>query len=75
MSVSDKTNPVIEYKRKLDELEVKLLDYEQRIIQLEAKINAGITSAAYYVCNNDTTYDATNSKQLTVTNGIITDIE
>lgn len=75
MSVSDKTNPVIEYKRKLDELEVKLLGYEQRIIQLEAKINAGITSTAYYVCNDDATYDATNSKQLTVTNGIITDIE
>lgn len=68
----DKTKQSGEFARAINTLEEKIIALETRIAELEAE--TGLTSSSYFVCNNDATYDATNSKVLTIVNGKITSI-
>lgn len=70
----DRTKQSNETDRYITMLETKIGELADRITALETTINAGLTSSSYFVCNNDATYDATNSKVLTIENGIITGI-
>lgn len=71
----DRTKQSNETDRYISMLEQKYNELADRVTALETKINAGLTSSSYFVCNNDTTYNGTNSKILNIANGIITSID
>jgi len=60
---------------KIDELLRRLSLVESRLSAIESWKATGLTNDSNYVCDSDDTYDGTTSKQLTVTNGLITNIE
>jgi hypothetical protein len=60
-----------ESARAVTNTEIDIESLKARVTALETLLSGGLTSSAYYVCNNDATYDATNSKVLTIENGII----
>jgi hypothetical protein len=66
---------ISELVRKTQELETKVADLLARIETLETWKATGSNVTDYYVCNNDATYDATNSKKFSATNGLITSME
>lgn len=66
----DKTKQSNEFDRIISMLESKIKALEDRCTILET----GLTSSDYFVCNNDTTYNGTNSKVLTIVKGRITEI-
>lgn len=72
---SNETNRDVTYlETRTGELNELISSLTSRIAVLEGYFNNGLTSTSYYVCNNDGTYNASNSKVMTVNKGIITDI-
>ena len=70
MSIANKGNTNIEYERKLNELENLINSLTERITTLETWRLTGLTDSAHQV------YDGVgNHKDLTVTDGLITNIE
>jgi len=53
----------------------QLDDIISRIERLEGYFEGAVTDSSHYVCVDNATYDATNSKAVTIENGIIKSIE
>ena len=66
---------ISELVRKVQELEAKLEALTTRVTALETWKATGSSQTGYYVCNDNATYDATNSKTMTLSNGLITALE
>lgn len=61
--------------KEYENLKSQVEGFETRIAAMEAKFTAGITDSTHYVCNDNNTYGAAESKTITITDGIITAIE
>lgn len=66
---------VEDLKKQLTELQNTITTLTTRITTLETWKSTGITNNSHFVCNNDTTYNGTNSKTQTITEGLVTAIE
>ncbi len=70
----EKTKQSIEYERAINDLQKRIEQLEAKVTALETWKATGTTTSNYYVCNDDATYNATNSKIMAIINGIITGI-
>ena len=66
---------ISELVRKVQELETKISALETSNASLVDWYNTGSNVTDYYVCNNDATYDATNSKKFSAVKGLIISME
>lgn len=62
-------------QKEYEALKEKSDNLETRVKALETIIDKGINDSTHYVCDDDNTYGAAESKTITIENGIITAIE
>jgi hypothetical protein len=61
-------------EKEIADLKDLVLKLTNRVKALEDVNNSGYSSGDYYVCNDDGTYNATNSKKLIIVNGKVTGV-
>lgn len=71
------TNPKNDSKNQIDfnALAEEVASLKAKILSIEAYFVNAVTDNTHFVCNDNATYNGTNSKIITVTKGIITNIE
>lgn len=61
-------------EKEISDLKDLVKSLENRVKVLEDANSSGYSSGDYYVCNDDNTYNSSNSKKMIIVNGKVTGI-